>query len=82
LADRPDRETTDLADALRDRIGHSINLVCLFIEQQVVIAEMRAAHVPVEILRLDVQREHVRQDAVHRRGDVFRRDQFQVGRGG
>ena len=35
-----------------------------------VVAKVRPAHVPVEVLGLQVEREHVRQDGVHRAGDV------------
>ena len=44
-----------------------------------VVAEMRAAHVPVEILRLDVEREHVGDDGVQRRGHVSGCGRFEIG---
>ena len=40
------------------------------IEQQMVIAEMRATHVPVEILRLDIESEHVREQFAQLVGDL------------
>jgi hypothetical protein len=36
-----------------------------------IIAEMRPADVPVEILGLEVEREAVRQDGIERAGDVL-----------
>jgi hypothetical protein len=82
VADRPERRAADLADALGDRVGHGEQLVRLLVEHQVVVAEVRAAQVPVEVLRLQVQREDVGEDAVHRAGDVTRGLRRQVGRRG
>ncbi len=41
-------------------IGHGEDLVRVLIQEQMVIAEMRAAHVPVKIFRLQIQREDIR----------------------
>ena len=81
MANGLERGPAHLADALGDRVGHCENLVGLFIKQQMVVAEVRPAHVPVEILSLQVKREHVRQDGVHRRRDVIGRRRSQVGGG-
>src|SRR5271165_4214925 len=43
-----------------------------------VIAEVRAAQVPVEVLGLQIKREHVRQDGVHGSRDVPSRISFKV----
>jgi len=40
----------DLARSFRNVIRHGEDLLGLLVEQQVVIAEMAPAHVPVEIL--------------------------------
>jgi hypothetical protein len=69
----------ELADTLRDRVGHGEELITLFVQQQVIIAEVRPAHVPVEVLGLQVEREHVRQDSVHGSGDIPTRLWSQVG---
>src|SRR5262249_15590345 len=69
----------DLPHALRNRIGHRKDLFCLLVEQQVVVAEMRSAHVPVKVLGLDVEREHVRERAVQRRGEITHRVRLQAG---
>jgi hypothetical protein len=70
MADRTQRLPADLAHALGDRVGHREQLGRLLVQQQVVVAEMRAADVPVEVLGLQVQREHVGQHRVQRRADV------------
>ena len=57
LADRPQGDAADLAHAFGDIIGRGENLLGLLVEQQMIVAEMRAADVPVEILGLDVERE-------------------------
>src|SRR5216684_3844729 len=59
IADRPDRSSADFARPLSDVVGHREDSSTVLIEQEVVIAEVPAAHVPVEVLRLDVEREHV-----------------------
>ncbi len=79
MADRANRVASDLADALRDRVGHRVNLVGLLIEQQVVVAEVRSAHVPMKILGLHVQREYVGQDCVQASGYVLRRLLAEIG---
>src|SRR5438477_9481257 len=71
VADRSDRKSANLSNSLGNWIGHCEKLVALFVEQQVVVAEMPAAHVPVEIFRFQVERKHVREDGVHRAGNVF-----------
>src|SRR6266478_9605286 len=50
VADGVDGGPTDLARSFRNVIRHGEDLLGLLVEQQVVIAEMAPAHVPVEIL--------------------------------
>ena len=45
--------------ALSDRVGHRKNPVAVLIQKQMVVAEMRAAHVPVEVLGLHIEREDI-----------------------
>jgi len=52
------------------------------VEEQVEVAEVGPAQVPVEVLGLEVEREHVRQDRVHHPGDIARRSGGQVSRRG
>jgi hypothetical protein len=42
-----------------NRIGSGKNLCGLFVEHQVVVSEMRAGDVPMEIFRFDIERKHV-----------------------
>src|SRR5438132_4385676 len=77
-----DRKSANLSDSLGNWIGHGEKLVALFVEQQVVVAEMLAAHVPVEIFRFQVDRKHVRQDSIHGAGNIFAGRTHQVGRCG
>jgi hypothetical protein len=52
----------------------------MFVEEQVVIAKVRTAHVPMEIFRFQVKREHVSEDGVHRRCNVLGSGPCQIGR--
>src|SRR5438094_537035 len=52
VADGADRGGTELAGALGDVVRHGEELLGLLVEEQVVVPEMRAAHVPVEVLGL------------------------------
>ena len=38
----------------------------MFIEKQMIIAEVMPAHMPVKIFRFQVQSENVRQNCIHR----------------
>src|SRR5262245_17190280 len=66
LSDRMQGEAPDLSNAFGNDVGHREKLVAEFIEKQMIIAKVMAAHVPVEILRLQIKRENVRQDRIHR----------------
>jgi hypothetical protein len=59
VADRTNRRSADLARPLGDRIRYGKDLRRLLIEEQVIITEVPPADVPMEILRLHVQGEHV-----------------------
>src|SRR5918996_5343732 len=63
ITDRTDRRPADFPRAFRDRIRYGENLARLFVEQQVIIAEVPAAYMPVKVLRLHVKREHVRKQS-------------------
>ena len=80
IADRAQSRLSDFADALGDDVGRGEDLVGLLVEQQVVVAEMRAADVPVEILGLEVERKGVGQDAVDGTGNVLGGIGAQIGR--
>jgi len=61
IADGMERCTTDLPSSFGDHIGHCEYLRCLFIEEQVVIAKVGTADVPMEVFRLDIKREYIGQ---------------------
>ena len=66
LSDRMQRESADLANAFRDDVGHGEELLGVFIEKQMIIAEVMPAHMPVKIFRFQVQGEHICKNSVHR----------------
>jgi len=49
VTNRPQRRTADFTDAFRNGIGHRVDVIGLFIQQQMVVAEVRPAHVPMEV---------------------------------
>ena len=72
---------TEFADTLSDRVGHAENLIALLVKQQMVVTKMGTAHVPVEILGLQIKCERVRQDGIHGAGHIIRGIFRQVGWG-
>src|SRR3981189_2970696 len=81
MADGGQLRSADVAHALGELIGGGEDLLALLVEQQVVIAEMRTADVPMEILGLEVEREGVRQQPVERLRELADGVGRQVGRG-
>src|SRR5690242_21636662 len=81
MTDRAQGGASNLADALRNRVGHRKKLIRLFVQQQMIIAEMRSAHMPMEVLGFQVQHEYVRKDPVQRTRDVLGCLGLQIGRG-
>src|SRR5687767_8164509 len=73
MSDGPDGGAADLAHPLRDRIRYGEDLIALLIKQEMVIAEIRSAHVPMEILGLEIQSENIGQQRVERRCDLAAR---------
>lgn len=61
LTDRTERRTADLAGPLCDQVGHGEKFGRLLVEQEVIIPKVRSRDMPMEILGLDVQGEHVGQ---------------------
>ena len=55
ITDGAESCAADLAGAFSDIVGHGENLVGVLVKQEMVIAEIPAAHVPVEILGLHVE---------------------------
>src|SRR5437762_4517948 len=79
MADRFDRKSANLSNSLRDWVGHGEKLIAVFVEKQVIIAKVRAAHVPMEILGFQVEREHVRENGIHGAGNVLGRRTCEIG---
>src|SRR6478672_3646963 len=52
------------------------------VEQEMIVAEMRSADMPVEVLGLHVEREHVGEQRIQRTDDVLARIVAQIGGGG
>src|SRR5215475_5063777 len=73
------RESANLANPFRDDVCHREQLLGMFIEKQMIVTEVMAAHMPVEIFRFHVQREYICKDGVHRARDVFRRFRRKIG---
>jgi len=59
LPDRAQRGAAELADAFGQLIGGGENCIRLFVKQQMIVAEMPAADVPMEILGLQIKRKGV-----------------------
>src|SRR5271165_2274242 len=59
VADRAECRCAELARSLGNIVDHRKDLSCLLIQEQVVVAEVLRAHVPMEVLCFHVEREHV-----------------------
>ena len=71
VTDGSNRDAADLAHALGDVIGHRKDLVGVLIEQEMVVAKVRSAHVPMKVLGLHIKREHIGQQRIESAADVF-----------
>src|SRR6516164_2486814 len=80
VADRAQRRAADLADPLGDVVGSRENLLALLVEEEMVIAEVRAGYVPMEILGLQVKRKHIGEQNIERAGNLQHGIGAQVGR--
>jgi hypothetical protein len=56
--------TADLAYPFGNVVGRREDLCCMLVAQKMIVPEMPARHVPVEIFRFHVQRKHVRQQDI------------------
>jgi len=78
VADGMQRRGADLACPFGDVVGHREDLFGVFIQQQVVVAELRAFHVPMEILGFHIQAENVSKELPQRGGDLIYGVRIQV----
>src|SRR5262249_2133966 len=80
VANRVEGAPADFAYSLSDRVGHRKELLGFLIEKQMIVAEVRATHVPMKVLGLQIQREHVGENRVHRSLYVFGRLDVEIAR--
>ena len=76
VADGANGGAAELAHALGDRSVMAKNLRGLLVQQKVIVAEVRPAHVPVEVLGFHVEGEDIGQQCIEHAGQVphiFRR---------
>src|SRR4029078_11922611 len=81
IADRAQCRTADLAHSLRNVVGDGEDLLGLLVEHQMIVAEMRATDMPMEILRLEIKREDIGKQRIKRAADVASGIVAKVGRG-
>src|SRR5262245_63576960 len=73
IADGAQRSSTDLARPLGDRVRHREDLCRLLIEQQMIVAKVAPAYVPVKVLRLYVKRKYVGKQSTSVARDLLNR---------
>jgi hypothetical protein len=78
MADGPDCRAADLAHTFSNIVRHCKNLIAVLVKQEMVVAKMRAAHVPVKVLGFHIKRECVCQQSIERSRNVFDRFRFNV----
>ena len=61
VADGMKRIPADLTSPLGNLVRHRKDLRRVFVQQNMVITEVWTAHVPMEVFRLNVKHEHIRQ---------------------
>jgi hypothetical protein len=62
MANRPVGSAAKLANPFSEGIDGRKNQIRLFIDHQMIIAKMQAAHMPIEIFGFEVERENCRQE--------------------
>jgi hypothetical protein len=70
---RAQRHAADLSHPLRNRIRSGEDLIRLLVEEEVIVAKVWPRHVPVKVLGLEIEREHIGKEGVQRPGDVAHR---------
>ena len=61
IADGAQRGSVNLARPFCDIVCHSENLLRLFVQEQMVVTKVMPAHVPMEVLRLQIKGEYIGQ---------------------
>src|SRR5690242_8825640 len=80
VTNRPHGGATDLANAFCDRVGGGKNLDGLFIQQEMIVAKVRAGDMPVKILRLQVKSKHIREQDIEGSRNILDSVWFEVRR--
>jgi hypothetical protein len=70
VADRAQGRAADLADTLSYCIGSGEDLAALLVQQKMIVAKMRTLHMPMKILRLHIQSEHVGEQDIQRAREI------------
>ena len=71
LADRSEGHATDLAHALGNRVGRFEYFRTLFVKHKVIVTEVRAGHMPVEVFRLHIKGEKIGEQRRQCAGKIF-----------
>src|ERR1700733_8854903 len=80
LPDGANGWASELPRPLGNGVRHRENLLALIVEHQMIVPEMRARHVPMEVLGFEIQRKHVGEQRYQRSRNVLNRF-FRKGRG-
>jgi hypothetical protein len=81
LPDRTDCCSTDLANSFRYVVGHGKHQICVIIQEEMVIAKVRARHMPVEVLRLQIKHKYIGKESVESSCNIHVRFMADVGVG-
>src|SRR6516165_7463437 len=73
------RQAANFAHALGYLVGGREDLIGLLVEQQMIVAEMRTADMPMEILGLEIKRKRIRKQGVERTRDIAARIRAEIG---
>src|SRR5271168_3667796 len=71
VSNRSDGDAADLAHTLGDVVGHRKDLAGLIVEQEVVVAKVRPAHMPMKVLGLDIKSKSVGEQRIEGAASVF-----------
>ena len=64
MPDGPDGCAADFPHTLGNFVGHREELIAVIVEEQVVVAKMVTAHVPMEVLGFEIKTEDIREQRV------------------
>ena len=70
MSDGADRGPAKLPSSFGEVISHGKELIAMVVQQKVVVTEMRAAHVPVRVLGLQLEGKDIRNECVETSTDL------------